>query len=339
MTQRFFIYGTVVYCIGLLLFLLASPATASEPLEVKVALKVSQITSIDQKAENFGVVATLRMEWLVPELAAKSGEQVPPQRMYKAENLVKILSERKLTWPAHSFNNLQGRIAYQNRVVVVDPQGNVTYVARFTATFQAPDFDFKQFPFDEQHFHVKLDSIVPAHLVQFTPITESSGLGDTLGEEEWVLDNVKTEITSHDTFGAVAPRLVLSFQGKRHLVYYIVRILIPVFIIILVSWFTFFLKDYGKRIDLASGNLLLFIAFNFTIANDLPRLGYVTLMDTFMMATFGITGFVVLLNVWLKRMQRHGREKYLEKLDGVGVWLYPLLYVGGGGLMFVLFHN
>ena len=259
--------------------------------------------------------------------------------MYKAENLVKILSERKLTWPAHSFNNLQGRIAYQNRLAVVDPQGNVTYVARFTATFQAPDFDFKQFPFDEQHFHVKLDSIVPAYLIQFTPITESSGLGDSLGEEEWVLDNVKTEITSHDTFGVAAPRLVLSFQGKRHLVYYIVRILIPVFIIILVSWFTFFLKDYGKRIDLASGNLLLFIAFNFTIANDLPRLGYVTLMDTFMMATFGITGFVVLLNVWLKRMQRHGREKYLEKLDGVGVWLYPLLYVGGGGLMFVLFHN
>jgi len=75
-------------------------------------LKVSQITSIDQKSENFGVVATLRMEWLSPELAAESGEQVPSQRVYKAENLVKILSERNLTWPAHSFYNLQGRIAY-----------------------------------------------------------------------------------------------------------------------------------------------------------------------------------------------------------------------------------
>ena len=339
MKQLFFMHGTVAYFAVLLIFLSASPGMASEPLEVKVALKVSQITSIDQKAENFGVVATLRMEWLATELAAKPGEQVPLQRMYKAENFVKILTERHLTWPAHSFYNLQGRITYQNRLVVVDPQGNVTYGARFTATFQAPDFDFKQFPFDEQHFHVKLDSIVPAHLIQYTSITEDSGLGDTLGEEEWVLDNVKTEITSHDTFGVVAPRLVFSFQGKRHLVYYIVRILIPVLIIILVSWFTFFLKDYGKRIDLASGNLLLFIAFNFTIANDLPRLGYITLMDTFMMATFGITGLVVLLNVWMKRLQRHGRDKSLNTLDTVGVWLYPLLYAGGGGLMFVLFYN
>lgn len=106
-----------------------------------------------------------------------------------------------------------------------------------------------------------------------------------------------------------------------------------------MSWFTFFLKDYGKRIDLASGNLLQFIAFNFTIANDLPRLGYVTLMDTFMMATFGITGLVVLTNVWMKRLQRYGRDTFINKLDAIGVWLYPLVYAGGGGLMYVLYYN
>ena len=324
---------------GLLILLFSSPAMAEKRLEVGVALKVNQITSIDQKSENFGVVATLRMEWLSPELAAESVKQAPPQRLYRAEDFLKILTERHLTWPAHSFDNLQGRIDYQNRMVAVDPQGKVIYMAKFTGTFQAPDFDFKQFPFDEQNFYLALNSFFPEHLIQFTPITEYSGLGDTLGEEEWVLDNAKIKITSHDTFGVISPRLVLSFQGKRHLVYYIVRILIPVLIIILVSWFTFFLKDYGKRIDLTSGNLLLFIAFNFTIANDLPRLGYVTLMDTLMMATFGITGLIVLLNVWLKWLQRTGRDKYLDILDGLGVWFYPLFYVVGGGLMFVLFYN
>jgi len=65
-------------------------------------------------------------------------------------------------------------------------------------------------------------------------------------------------------------------------------------------------------------------------------LGYITLMDTFMMTTFGITGLVVLLNVWMKRLQRHGRDKSLNKLDMIGVWLYPVLYVGGGVLMYVL---
>lgn len=339
MKQIFLFMWSLFINTGLLLLLLTSPAQSEEPLEVGVALKVHQITSIDQKSENFSVVATFRMEWLTPELAAKPGENAPPQRIYKAEDFIKIVSEKQLLWPIHSFYNLQGRIAYQNRAIGIDPDGNVTYLARFTGTFQAPDFNFQQFPLDVQSFCIKLDSFIPHNLVQFKPIVEYSGLGDALGEEEWVLGNVKAEVVNYNTLGFTASRLALSFQGERHLTYYVVRILIPVLIIILVSWFTFFLKDYGKRIDLASGNLLLFIAFNFTIANDLPRLGYITLMDTFMMATFGITGLVVLLNVWMKRLQRHGRERYLEKLDGIGVWFYPLLYIGGGGLMFVLFYN
>ena len=163
-------------------------------------------------------------------------------------------------------------------------------------------------------------------------------LGDTLGEEEWILDRTQLQITNHETFGVTAPRYVLSFYGVRHLNYYIVRILIPIVIIVLVSWFTFFLKDYGKRIDLASANLLLFIAFNFTIASDLPRLGYLTLMDTFMLATFAITGLTVLANLWMKRLQRHGRDTFINTLDNTGLWLYPMVYIVGGLFVCYLFY-
>ncbi len=318
--------------------LFSSPLLAKSPIEVGVGLKVDQITSINQKQENFGVVASLLMEWHEPQLAAKPGEKAPPQTIYTPSDFIKIMTERQLLWPASSFYNLQGRVDYQNRLVIVDPKGNIKYFARFTATFQAPDFDFKQFPLDDQIFHLKLDSLPPVSEISYKALEDFSGLSDTLGEEEWILEDARTELTTHSNLGVTAPRFILSFQGSRHLNYYVVRILIPVMIIILVSWFTFFLKDYSKRIDLASGNLLLFIAFNFTIANDLPRLGYTTLMDTFMMATFGITGLVVLANVLLKRMQRHGRDVFIDKVDAVGVWAYPLLYIGGGFLMFVMFY-
>ena len=327
----------IVLCLATLLP--SASALAEVPLEVGVALKVNQITSINQKAENFGVVAALLMEWNEPQLAAKAGEQVAPQRIYQGNDFARMMTERHLIWPAHSFYNLQGRVDYQNRGVAVDPDGNVKYIARFTATFQAPDFDFRQFPLDEQYFHLTLDAFPPERLLKFKVVEEFSGLGDALGEEEWILDRVQTEIITHNNFGVTASRFKLSFYGKRHLNYYVVRILVPVMIIILVSWFTFFLKDYTKRIDLASGNLLLFIAFNFTIANDLPRLGYLTLMDTFMLATFAITGLVVLANVWLKRLQNHGRDEFISQLDDIGVWLYPLVYVGGGVLMYLLFHS
>lgn len=42
------------------------PALADAPTEIFVGLKVEQITGINTQKENFGVVASLRMEWKDP---------------------------------------------------------------------------------------------------------------------------------------------------------------------------------------------------------------------------------------------------------------------------------
>ena len=100
-------------------------------------------------------------------------------------------------------------------------------------------------------------------------------------------------------------------------------------IILVVSWFTFQLKDYVKRIDVGITNLLLFIAFNFTVSSDLPRLGYITAMDAFMTGAFVITGAVLLVNVVLRRMQTSGREEVAARIDRYAIWGYWPAYVAG----------
>lgn len=325
-------------CLLLMVLLLCSTAAyGQEPLDVEVGIKVQQITSINQRNENFSAVVSFLLKWHEPELQLVA-DKATGVRIFQVPDFISLMVKEKRRWPATTFYNAQGRIAYQNQVVVVDEAGNVTYVARFTATFQAPDFDFRNFPLDYQNFHITLDSILPEKLVRFRALDNYSDIGDTLGEEEWILSNAQHNISNHSEFGFKSSRFILSFEGKRHLTYYLVRILLPIIVIILVSWFTFFLKDYAKRIDLASGNLLLFIAFSFTIANDLPRLGYLTLMDTFLIATFVITGLVVLANVILKRLQRDKREILIDKIDTIGLWGYPIFYLGAGALMLMLFY-
>ncbi len=41
----------------------------------------------------------------------------------------------------------------------LEKDGSVQYLERFTATFQAPDFNFTRFPFDTQRFKVMIDSV------------------------------------------------------------------------------------------------------------------------------------------------------------------------------------
>lgn len=334
----FFLSGNLCFIIAVIFCFITPPSVlADEPLKVQVGIKLHQITSINQKEENFSAVTTLIMQWHEPALALDSGSENNP-RMYEGGKFIQLMTDKELLWPAISFYNAQGRIAYQNRLVAVDPAGNVSYFTRFTATFQAPEFDFREFPFDTQRFNIILDSVLPLRKVIFGELEGFSKIGDALGEEEWIIGNAQTELTEHDEIFFKSTRFIFSFKGERHINYYLVRIFVPTIIIILVSWFTFFLKDYGKRIDIASGNLLLFIAFSFTIANDLPRLGYLTLMDLFLLATFIITGLVVLANVVMKRLQRIEKNEMINRIDTIGIWGYPVFYLGAGLLVMLLFY-
>ena len=90
-----------------------------------------------------------------------------------------------------------------------------------------------------------------------------------------------------------------------------------------------FLRDYSKRVDVSAGNLLAFIAFNFTLGSDLPRLGYLTFLDELMVIAFVFAALTVIYNVIMRRMERLGKERglALERFDLALLWAYPLLYL------------
>ena len=163
--------------------------------------------------------------------------------------------------------------------------------------------------------------------------TTLSGLGDHLGLGEWIITEFDTDISSQE----LGDRFSFHFEAQRRNNYYILHIFIPIAIIIIVSWVTFFLRDYGKRVEIAAGNLLIFITYNFTIADELPHLGTLTLMDMILASTFSVTGLVVVYNVYLKRLENSGKEDLAERIDRYMDWAYPLIYAAGIALTFWVF--
>lgn len=115
------------------------------------------------------------------------------------------------------------------------------------------------------------------------------------------------------------------------------RLWIPLGVIISVAWLSFFLKEYVKRIEITAANLLLFIAFNFTIGSDLPQLGYITFADSVMMITFIISALAVAFNVFLWRLAIAERRALAERIDRYTIWVYPLAYATAFGLFAFFF--
>lgn len=294
-----------------------------EPIEVKAGIFVSQIVDVDQKGEKYQVVANVKLDWMSKMLAFSPDTCACSFKAFTSENFDDFIELSNGIWPEYSILNQQGRRWIQNQAVVVYPSGRTVTRERFTATMQAPDFDFRKFPFDTQKFYIKLYSVFPTRFAVYMPDQEFSGFGEQLGEEEWVITSYDIE---SDNSGKNST-LSLNFVAKRHLLFYLVRIFIPLILIIIVAWITFFLKDFGKRVDATAANLLLFIAFNFTISGDLPKLGYLTFLDTLLLDTFVISVLVVMFNVILKRMQVNGQDDMVVKLDKYTIWIYPIIYI------------
>ncbi|WP_220682384.1 hypothetical protein [Methanofollis formosanus] len=295
-----------------------------DPITVRAAVELDQITGVDQKAENYAAVANIRMRWTDPELAFDPQEEGSAFKIYREiDDFVEAEGTR---WPEFTLFNQQGNRWTQNRLITITPDGTTTYFERFWTTFQAPDFYFKDYPFDTQTFYIRIQALYPEEFFQYADWEGKTVVGTQLGEEEWYITNYWTEVDTVEQ-DRIHSRFSFGFDAQRHLEYYILRIFVPIFILVMLGWVTFLLKDYSKRADVASANLLLFIAFNFTIAGDLPRLGYLTFLDAVLITTFVVSGLTVVYNLYLKWLATKEQKEVAERLDRVLVWCYPVAYI------------
>jgi hypothetical protein len=298
------------------------------PTSVLIGLKVDEITDIDQQAETFSVVGTLQMRWRDPKLGFRPAPTKAAFRVFEAESLPAYARDQGTHSPEFIFFNQQGRRFSQNAGALITSDGKAFYLERFTATLQAPYFHFSKFPFDSQDLYIDIDLLAPEADYILAKLEGYSSLGKLLGLEEWDVSHFDTGISSSNlAMDYDSSRFRFHLYAERKTEYYLLRIFVPMGIIVVISWIIFFLKDYGKRIDIAAGNLLLFIAFNFVIAGDLPRLNYLTFMDAILFTVFAITSFSVVANVFLRRMDASQRGHITHRIDGVVVWAYPLVYL------------
>lgn len=307
------------------------------PIEVMIGFKLQQIIDVNFQDEFFSIVGSMAMEWTDPALAFSPDTCQCRRKIYTEKEFDRFLADVNGRWPDYTLYNQQGNRWVQNRVVVVEPTGHSTYFERFSTNLQV-DFDFRKFPFDTQLFPVRVDMLYPLDRYYFTDLAGFSEISQEHGEDEFIITEFETFITDVlSSTNSMISRFTFQYEAPRHLNYYILQIFVPILLIVMISWWTFFLKDYGKRIEVASGNVLLFIAFSFSLTDNYPRLGYMTFMDAIMAMIFIVNALVLIYNIYMRKSEMAGQTDRIEKIDNIMDWLYPILYLVALGVVYYLF--
>lgn len=119
-----------------------------QPTNVQIGIKIDHIASIDQKAKNFTALVNTKIKWTDPQLAFSPDTCQCDFKLFTVDEFRGLLIEKGLNWPASTVFNQQGELFPQRQLVMILPNGETVYFERSTVTLQAPDFDFRKYPFD-----------------------------------------------------------------------------------------------------------------------------------------------------------------------------------------------
>ena len=197
------------------------------------------------------------------------------------------------------------------------------------------DANLKKFPFDNMSF--------------FFDFSYFSG-GDLFLADDWLeqLDDgvyrtnrylyewqiVDAELTyDQDTYDIggdlVYPLHYLEFVLERNTLYYFMKIIFPVIFIVLISFSVFWIKnqEIEAKLNVSIVSLLALIAYNFVYNSELPKLNFITIIDSLVFISYLYSGAATIVSIYsYYDYRRDGQKGEFNSLDINLRYIAPISY-------------
>lgn len=294
------------------------PASGQGPTRVTVAVYIADVDGIDSAEQNFTANVYMEYRWQ-DESLAHPGPGI----------IVKNLTD---VWhPQIQIINLQRLWKTFPDVVTVSPDGKVIYRQRVWGNFSQP-LRLQEFPFDQQVFNLHLVTVQHSpEQVELVPSPDITyGIAETLSVADWTVVGWNAAVLPYKPISARGEMasVQFSFTAQRRTGYFIVKIIIPLVLIVMMSWVVFWIdpKGAGTQISVSMTSMLTLIAYRFAVGADLPKVSYLTRLDVFILLST-ILVFTSLIEVLLTSTLAQGdRLAVARRIDLWARVLFPAAF-------------
>ncbi|MBI2900736.1 MAG: hypothetical protein HYY17_11180 [Planctomycetes bacterium] len=201
---------------------------------------------------------------------------------------------------------------------------------RILANLYVP-IDLRRYPFDRQALVIQIEDKRQSNvLLEYVPSPKDTGLDPEVVVIGWDVAAVRERTRVHAyPDNENYHQYVLSLDLKRSGITAVLKVFIPLVCFLTVSFITLMLapESYDKRLGTNTGMLIASVMFHVAIISSLPPLGYLTLADRVVMATYVTVGFHVLQCVRMMRLWMKGAKDEAQKVHATSRWAVPLVAI------------
>ncbi|CAD6186617.1 unnamed protein product [Caenorhabditis auriculariae] len=290
------------------------------PVVVSVNMLVRSISKIDNVNMEYSVQLTFRESWIDSRLSyGVKGDAFPD---------FLILTAGQQIWMPDSFfqNEKQAyrhMIDKPNVLIRVHKDGTILYSVRISLVLSCP-MHLQYYPMDVQKCLIDLASYAyTTNDIEYVwkkeePVQLKAGLGSSL--PSFQLTNVNTTYCTSKTNTGTYSCLRTVLHLRRQFSYYLLQLYIPSFMLVIVSWVSFWIDRAAvpARVTLGVTTLLTMTTQSSGINAKLPPVAYIKAIDVWVGACMTFIFCALLEFAWVtyiankmdqKRKNRQEREK------------------------------
>ncbi len=287
---------------------------------VSVSIYVIDIEYIDNLRQNFTADFMVVTRWKDERL--------------KGENKTMKLDD--LWWPNTAVLNGRDLSSLMPKRAQISEDGSILYRQRYYGKM-ACRLDLKNFPFDEQVLPFSVITLGNSpEQIELSFLHDFSGSIEKFSNADWdigtgsgFVDVFKAYSSnkSHKEFSL--PITHFSFNAKRHVFYYIWKVIIPLMVIVMMSWAAFYFEpeQIAPQIGLAATSILTLIAFLFSLGKILPPIAYLTKIDYYVYSSLALVFLAFTEAVFTIKLSTKGNTLMAKKIDRYSRWIFPLIFL------------
>lgn len=293
------------------------PGEENGPTQVQVGVFVIDVVQIDDILQSFTASLYFDVRYKDPRLAD------PSAKSWRVFNLEEIW------WPDLGLVNRRNlSIIFPNKLEV-DPEGNVVYQQRVYGDFSSP-LDLRKFPFDTQLLPIEVISFsLGPKEVSFSNNPEQSGRLKSISLAGWTILNTEIGVEPHRSEISNLEQLTYHLKVARNVSYFRWNVLVPLTLIVLMAWCVFWIDPqfFPPQVSLSTASIFALIAFRFSLRSQLPKVGYMTYIDEFVLACTVLVFLALGQAILTGSLAKSGREALSKRIDFWSRYIYLLVFV------------